>query len=517
MKLKEVTEQIFQGLKFYDKDILNHKQITDSSILLLFPEEIENGDVFINDQSKFIKEQTYQKIYGNKPIKGILLSYNDLIYFPEEKLSFHYKNDFKYKIIPSENIIVIRPLGYLSSFISNTSGLKYLEEELNKVFRSEYSNKIELIEKIYIPEISSNTDEILSNRVRPDKKQVDLSKMNIKQGLMTLDKVLKRIEHKEIDINVDRYFQRNSGLWDIDTKSRFIEALIVNQPVPAFYFDSTNKDEWKIIDGLQRLTTVNQFVNEKSFKLTDLYYLPNEYLDKSFDDLPRTAQRNIEEYEIMAYQIEAPTPKEIIIKIFKSINTSALNLTHQEIRHALNQGNASKWVKELAEIPIFEKVISVKSDRMYDRELALRYLAFRITPYEDCPNNIQDFLDESMTKLLLDVAEDDFKRYKVDFGESLFAIDRIFENTAYKKNIFGIDNEYFVNHLFETFTVVFSKLSQKQREKLIDKKLTIRHKIKELKNNTKFVKSIDSDGAYTKESLKTRFETLTNFFNELSK
>jgi len=514
MKLETVSEVIFIGLNILKSHLHAFNEISDDSILYLTPEIIVDGEI-INQNAQFITKK-YQKFYLKN--KFFSLSYGDFIYCPENELSFFIR-DVEIKKIPSDKFIVIRPFGYLSSFLSKKSRLKYLEEEILKAFRSDSDDKLKLIKRIFIPDTLNDADEIFE-QVRPDKKQIDITKINIIQGLMTLDKILKRIKYDEIDLNVENYFQRKSDLWTNNLKSRFIEALIVKQPVPAFYFDITDDNKWLIVDGLQRLTAVKQYVIDQSFNLSGLYYLSNEFEDKSFDNLPRPAQRSIEEYEVIAYRIANPTPKEVKLKIYRSINTSALTLTKQEIRHALNQGNASKWVAELAKMPIFRKVIPLSEkqiERMEDRELALRYLAFRITPYQDFQYSIHDFLDESMTKLLLKVDEEDFKEYETQLGEALFSINVIFESSAFKKMMFGIDNEYFINHIFETLTYVFSLLGDKQRNKLIENKEKVRAKAKKLKGNTEFVKSIESNSAYTKEAIRIRFETLLNFFKELSK
>lgn len=514
MKLQAISEKIFNGLKILSKHLHTSNDI-DDSILYLTPETIADGKI-IDEKAKFITEQKYQKFYGHHPLDSFRLSYGDFVYYPKQLFRFIEEN--KYKILPSDHMIVIRPFGYLTSFLAKKSGLKYLEEEINKAFRRDFPDKLESVRSIFIPDSLYEADEIL-HEVRPDKKQIDLTKINFRQGLMTLDKILKRIEHKEIDLNVENYFQRKAGLWSNDIKSRFIEALIIKQPVPAFYFDATDENKWLVVDGLQRLTAVKQYVLDQSFNLSDLYYLPNEYEDK-FENLSRAAQRSIEEYEIIAYRIERPTPKEVKLKVYRSINTSSLNLTNQEIRHALNQGNASKWVAELAEMPIFKKVIPLSEkqiERMGDRELALRYLAFKITPYQDFQYSIHDFLDESMTKLLLKVDGEDFKTYKNQLEKALSAMNVIFEDTAFKKMMFGIDNERFINHIFETVTYVFSQLSDTQLNKLMEKKHKVRTEAKKLGDNAEFVKSVESDSPYTKETIRTRFETLLVFFDNLSK
>jgi hypothetical protein len=512
MKLEVVSEVIFEGIKILDKHIKTLDKVSDNAIVYLTPEMIVKGEI-VNKNAQFIAEKTYQKFYGHRSLKSLLLFYGDFICCPEKKCSCFFKDERK--IVPSDKVLVIRPLGYLTSFLSKQSRLKYLEEELHKAFITDLEYK-----NIFIPDtLGDDTDDILGE-VRPDKKQIDPSIININQGVMTLDRILKRIKLKEIDLNVENYFQRKSGLWTDNIKSRFIEALIVKQPVPAFYFDATDDNKWLIVDGLQRLSAVKEYLIDQSFPLSGLFYLSDEFEGKTFSNLPRSAQRSIEEYEVIAYRILSPTPKEVKLKIFRSINTSALILTKQEIRHALNQGNASKWVSELAELPIFKKVIPLSEkqiERMEDRELALRYLAFRITPYQDFQYSIHDFLDKAMTKLLLKVDEEDFIKYKNQLKKALTTIYIIFESAAFKKMMFGIDNENFINHIFEVTTFVFSQLTATQHQNLIHKKEDVRDKAKTLKDNKEFERSIDSNSPYTKEAIKTRFETLLNFVEELSK
>jgi hypothetical protein len=511
MKLEAISEVIFRGLKILENHLHTFNKVSDDSILYLTPEIMVNGEI-INKKAQFITQKKYQKFYGNKPLKSFLLFYGDFICCPEKKCSCFIRDE-RSKILPSDKVIVIRPYAYLNSFLLKKSRLKYLEEEIHKAFKTDSDYK-----RIFIPDtLGDDTDDILGE-VRPDKKQIDRTQININQGVMTLDKILKRMNLDEIDLNVENYFQRKSGLWTNNIKSRFIEALIVKQPVPAFYFDATNDNKWLIVDGLQRLTAVKKYVVDQSFRLSGLFYLSEEFEGKFFDDLPRSAQRSIEEYEVIAYRILSPTPKEVKLKIFRSINTSALILTKQEIRHALNQGNASKWVAEIAEMPIFKKVVPLSEkqiERMEDRELALRYLAFRITHYQDFRYSIHDFLDESMTKLLLKVDEEDFKKYKSQLEKALSVINIIFESAAFTKMMFGIDNENFINHIFEVTTYIFSKLSDIQHLKLIYKKEEVRSRIKKLKNNKEFERSIQSNSPYTKEAIRIRFATLLNFFEEL--
>ena len=57
-------------------------------------------------------------------------------------------------------------------------------------------------------------------------------------------------------------------------------------PLPAFYFDATDEDEWLIIDGLQRVSTLKEFVVDKSLKLQELEFFP-ELNGCNYDKLPK--------------------------------------------------------------------------------------------------------------------------------------------------------------------------------------------------------------------------------------
>lgn len=92
------------------------------------------------------------------------------------------------------------------------------------------------------------------------KQPYDPGRINVVRQEMTVFQVLRKISNKEINLEPD--FQRNL-VWDETRQSRLIESILIRIPLPSFYMDATNDDEWLIIDGLQRLSTLHRYVNEE--------------------------------------------------------------------------------------------------------------------------------------------------------------------------------------------------------------------------------------------------------------
>src|SRR5438067_1189512 len=102
----------------------------------------------------------------------------------------------------------------------------------------------------------------------------DRARIRIETRPLTVDIFIKRIADDRI--NLSPAFQRLGDLWKSGAQSRLIESLLVRIPIPAFYIDATDEDRWQVVDGLQRLRALKNFVIDKKLRLHELEFLKND-------------------------------------------------------------------------------------------------------------------------------------------------------------------------------------------------------------------------------------------------
>lgn len=337
-------------------------------------------------------------------------------------------------------------------------------------------------------ENSENDEDEDEDEIQP----FDPTKIRVKTKPLTMDSLIKRIKHNEINLAPD--FQRNPNIWNRKAQSRLIESLLIRIPLPAFYIDATDDTQWLIIDGLQRISTFKSFILDQELKLTGLEFLSKELDNKTYNQLSRDYQRRIDETELTLYLIEPGTPDQVKYKIFQRINTGGLPLNNQELRQAINPGHATKILKNLASLSEFERVTKLnknRKNRLDDHEFVLGFIAFRLTNYQDYPTKEGRtyFLHEAMKKLNK-IDKNLVKKIEQEFLIAMKAAYNIFGENTFRKNLNNSSKKSPVNKaLFECWSVALSQLNEQEIEILINKK----EKLKEL-----FIKKMESDPDFLK-------------------
>ncbi len=208
--------------------------------------------------------------------------------------------------------------------------------------------------------------------------------INITTKKIEIDKLLSRLDNQSLNSAPD--FPYRYRYWTNEVKSRLIESIIIRIPIGHFYMDGTGDDKWFIMDGIQRIYALKQFLNDKTLTLSGLEYLHN-LEGKTYNEIERRYQRRIEETQVTVYLIDKGTPPDIKYNIGKR-NSIGLPKSLQELRQALNPGKGNQLLAELADTEEFKQLIHLNDEQrkqMDDRELILVFVSSWLN------HNLQDF------------------------------------------------------------------------------------------------------------------------------
>ncbi len=120
-------------------------------------------------------------------------------------------------------------------------------------------------------------------------------------------------------------------VWDEDMKAKFIESIFMKVPMPPlFAFILDDEGNMELIDGVQRLSTIKQFVDNR-LVLSNLEVLDtmNQYI---FGDLEISRQRKFNALSLKIYMLDEETDEGVRADIFNRINSTGKKLTSAEIR-----------------------------------------------------------------------------------------------------------------------------------------------------------------------------------------
>jgi uncharacterized protein with ParB-like and HNH nuclease domain len=220
-------------------------------------------------------------------------------------------------------------------------------------------------------------------------------------------------------------FQRRY-VWSRAQASRLIESLIIQCPIPVIYLDQGSEGTLTVVDGNQRLMSVKLFL-ENGFRLKGLKAYPD--LDGStFAELDPRFQNHIENRTLRCITILKDTHPQIKFDVFERLNTGAVQLNPQELRHGLNFGPLMQEIDNLASDDEWQEFLGIKNDkRMRGAELILRFFALRfdLARYKKpLAGFLSEFAAKHKDKTDLDEWKDEFKKtylgVKKLFGKAAF-------------------------------------------------------------------------------------------------
>jgi hypothetical protein len=277
----------------------------------------------------------------------------------------------------------------------------------------------------------------------------------------SLRNILDQIDEGSLELAPD--FQRGK-VWNASQKSLLVESLLLQIPLPAFYFAEDSDGAFHVVDGLQRLSTLHSFIRGTGFRLKGVEYLVNDAEDHRFSDLAVQWQRRINNTQLIINVIDPTTPADVMYDIFKRINTGGTPLNSQEIRHCMGKPRGRDILKRMTHTEAFAVATNGLTDhiRMNDREMALRFAAFYLLgldTYMDQPV-MESFLMRA-TRLLDDPAElSDLQVADLEnsFSTAMTNAYLLFGEHAFRKWPRHTDWRSPINRaLFETWSIALSQ------------------------------------------------------------
>jgi uncharacterized protein with ParB-like and HNH nuclease domain len=173
-------------------------------------------------------------------------------------------------------------------------------------------------------------------------------------------------------------FQRRF-MWTKPQIDRFIESLLLGLPVPGIFLVRESNNVLLVLDGQQRLRTLQAFyggmLREKAFKLEAVQ---ERFVGLTYKDLDDDDRRRINDSIIHATIMRQDTPtadQSSVYTLFERLNTGGTNLQPQEIRVALYRGPFAGVLRDLNEYSDWRSVYGNRSERLKDQELILRFFA----------------------------------------------------------------------------------------------------------------------------------------------
>lgn len=218
------------------------------------------------------------------------------------------------------------------------------------------------------------------------------------QARYPLDTIPSMLESGKYDLNPE--YQRRKR-WSTVQQSKLIESFIINVPIPPIFLYEVVYAKYEVMDGLQRLTAINDFYTDK-FALSGLEEW-KELNGRKYSQLPKNIKEGIDRRYLSSIVLLNETAKDKEIAdslkqmVFGRLNSGGDKLTPQETRNALYAGKFNEFCIELSKNDTFRKLWNYTSykysngklinedellvdetfRKMEDVEMILRFFAYR--------------------------------------------------------------------------------------------------------------------------------------------
>lgn len=277
---------------------------------------------------------------------------------------------------------------------------------------------------------------------------------------MSIGELMSLYRDGELDIHPE--FQRIFR-WSELQKTKLIESVLLGIPIPSIFVSQREDGVWDVVDGLQRLSTIFEFVgllkNEDDELLPASSLVGTEYLPslegKKWEDIAHPAnsfdsalRMTFKREKIDVKIVKRESDTSIKYELFQRLNTLGSKLSDQEVRNCLLvmiNKEFYVWLKDISTYGPFLNTLLLTDkslDEQYNMELALRY--FILKNFDSQEIKYSKELGEYVTEKMLEIIEDpafNLEEEKENFERTFDLLDYSLSESAFKR--YNPDKERF--------------------------------------------------------------------------
>ena len=214
--------------------------------------------------------------------------------------------------------------------------------------------------------------------------------------------------HEQGILKIQPEFQRDI-VWKGPDQTRFIDSLIKQLPIPSMCFAVDHQQqEWVVIDGLQRISTIVKFLKGGDWRLSKLDDIEPEIAGKLVAGI-KTATDGLHQYYARVENLTIPitvlrcdfrkkSHMSYLFTIFHRLNTGGMRLNNQEIRNCIYGGTFNDLLKDLDRNVSWRRLNKMRPGQTYrftKQELMLRFFAF-MEKRDQYEGHLAKFLNDYM-------------------------------------------------------------------------------------------------------------------------
>ncbi|WP_284943604.1 DUF262 domain-containing protein [Acidisoma cladoniae] len=221
------------------------------------------------------------------------------------------------------------------------------------------------------------------------------------------------------ELNILPEFQRLFR-WSGERKSNFVESILIGIPIPPVFVFENPDGTWELIDGLQRISTILEFMgvlrdpdsdNFRRSKLLDTKYLPSlagVVWNKETDEetgLDKSLQLFFRRHRVDFQILKHPSDPKTKFDLFQRLNRGGAYANEQEVRTCsmvLANPAFTKRLRLFSDQEEFQKLFRITSDQKLKQDGLEYAVRLVVHTYEDFSKgtDVQEFLDQAILRVI---------------------------------------------------------------------------------------------------------------------